>query len=105
MEMDCYCLAPVYGAPESVVFEVRNGQSYQLFRRSSTVSREMAAGRYSGLDLAQHRDRMMSSLMYQLKNARAYASYAIGMPDEFIYRESGGKIVKMPQSLYVQLST
>lgn len=47
----------------------------------------------------------MSSLMYQLKNARAYASYAIGMPDEFIYRESGGKIVKMPQSLYVQLST
>lgn len=101
-EMDFYCLAPVYGAPRSVVHKRIDGQDYQLFRRSALISRRDA---YAGSDLAVQREKMVTELCRELRQSRAYADYAIGMPDEFIYRESDGKIVKMPQSIYRQLMT
>ena len=102
-QMDCYCLVPVYGAPTAVVSETRDGQDYQLFRELSSISRMDEAAPHWSHHNTVVRERMIRQLMERLRSTRMHAEYAIGLPEEFIYRESGGKIVKMPQSLYRQM--
>jgi hypothetical protein len=104
VEMDIYCLAPVYGAPASAVNDEIDGQQYQLFRETCAMSRQsLVAGTRE--DLAGEKAKMAKRLIERLATVRQFSDYAVGMPKEFIYRESTGKIVRMPQSIYRQLLT
>ncbi len=105
-EMDVYCYVRVYGAPKAVVSKTEAGKDYQLFSESASISRgTIMSGGYAGSDMEELRRNMCVSLIRNLKRYRAYADYAIGMPEEFIYRESNGKIIQLPASLYHDLST
>lgn len=106
-QMDVYCECPVYGDLPNIPFKIKDGQPMQQFRRVATMSsreREMLMG-YTAKDLAEQRERMVRELIEDVKRARSYSDYAIGLPEEFIFRESNGKTMRLPKSIYTQFST
>lgn len=105
MQMDVYCECPVYGDLPNIPFGIKDGQPVQRFRRVATMSsREMLMG-YTAKDLAEQRERMVRELIEDVKRARSYSDYAIGLPEEFICRESNGKTMRLPKSIYTQFRT
>lgn len=102
LEMDIYCLVPVYGAPESLVCETAGGVDYQLFREGTSIS---SRNLYDESDIRNAREKMAIRIVERLAETRKWSTYAVGMPKEFIIRSSDGKAVSLPASIYNQLAT